>query len=320
MAFYNSINTAFIIGVSALVLLFASDVIQHNLPPEPAPEGISTQYPIVLMHGLLGAPVSMRQIEKSLIQAGHQTFTTSAPPLHDIKTRSELIAKQLDIILTVTDSQKVNIIAHSMGGLDARYLISKMGYGDKIASLTTVSTPHRGMPLAPLVLTITGRVHQENLSELGRQIGRELTIPAMANEVNVHAGFHNLTSEQMTLFNANMSDDDRVYYQSWAGLSKIGGHPSIQDKSVCERIWGKSNIRDTMNFSVSASAWLTLKGNQHPSDGIVPVISAKWGNFRGCIHADHLDVLGIRAPDRQSGFDFQSFYRGLVVELSRMGY
>ena len=40
-------------------------------------------------------------------------------------------------------NEKVNIIAHSKGGLDARYMISKLNMGEYVASLTMISSPHR---------------------------------------------------------------------------------------------------------------------------------------------------------------------------------
>src|SRR6185295_19714138 len=50
------------------------------------------------------------------------------------------------------DAKKVNLIAHSMGGLDARYLTSCLGFSDRVASLTTIGTTHRGTRLADLAL------------------------------------------------------------------------------------------------------------------------------------------------------------------------
>ena len=46
-------------------------------------------------------------------------------------------------ILRWTDGP-VNLVAHSMGGLDARYLITHLNMAEQVRSLTTVSTPHRG--------------------------------------------------------------------------------------------------------------------------------------------------------------------------------
>ena len=47
---------------------------------------------------------------------------------------------------------KVNIIAHSKGGLDSKYMIQNLGMEDGVASLTTLCTPHKGSPLASNIL------------------------------------------------------------------------------------------------------------------------------------------------------------------------
>src|SRR5436190_277798 len=51
---------------------------------------------------------------------------------------------------------KVIIIAHSMGGLDARYMISRLGMADRVAALVTLSTPHHGSPYADWCLKNLG--------------------------------------------------------------------------------------------------------------------------------------------------------------------
>src|SRR5205814_1408651 len=42
----------------------------------------------------------------------------------------------------------VHVIGHSMGGLDARFMVAKLGMETRVLSLTTVGTPHRGSPFA----------------------------------------------------------------------------------------------------------------------------------------------------------------------------
>ena len=42
----------------------------------------------------------------------------------------------------------MHLIAHSMGGLDARHMIVREGMAERVASLTTVGTPHNGTPVA----------------------------------------------------------------------------------------------------------------------------------------------------------------------------
>lgn len=50
-------------------------------------------------------------------------------------------------IVRETGCGKVNIIAHSKGGLDCRYALAKLGTDQYTASLTTINTPHRGANL-----------------------------------------------------------------------------------------------------------------------------------------------------------------------------
>src|SRR5206468_12628217 len=71
-----------------------------------------------------------------------------------VEVRGAGLAKQIDDTLAATGADKVNIIAHAMGGLDARYVITTLGYGDRVASLTTMSTPHRGAALADFALSL----------------------------------------------------------------------------------------------------------------------------------------------------------------------
>ena len=53
-----------------------------------------------------------------------------------------------DYLNQVSPIEPVHIIAHSMGGLDARYMISRLDMADRVLSLTTIATPHRGSPFA----------------------------------------------------------------------------------------------------------------------------------------------------------------------------
>jgi triacylglycerol lipase len=64
-------------------------------------------------------------------------------------------------------------------------------------------------------------------------------------------------------------------------------------------------------------------GEVEPNDGLTPVRSARWGNFRGCVPADHMEQLGARnLPDVnvRNGFDVARFYANVAQELSEMGF
>jgi len=90
----------------------------------------------------------------------------------------------------------VNLIAHSMGGLDARYAICRLGLADRVASLTTIGTPHLGTPLADLGISVLRRFR--------------LLFSALV-DVDV---FADLTSESLLSFNREIGDAPQVAYAS----------------------------------------------------------------------------------------------------------
>src|SRR5262249_6493519 len=122
------------------------------------------------------------------------------PPVASVGTRAETLAAAIRA-LPVT---KVNLIAHSMGGLDARYAITRLGLGDRVVSLTTIGTPHVGTPLADLGVGLLG-----GLSRLFRTL------------VDLEA-FHDLTSKRMTAFNSEVPDAPNVAYGSVIGRGDRG--------------------------------------------------------------------------------------------------
>ena len=120
-------------------------------PARALPAGSAARYPIVLAHGLLGfdkiRPFGLeyfRGIREALERAGNDVHLVRLPPFAGVEARARALAEAIERI----EAPRVNIIAHSMGGLDARYALSRLGIADRVASLITVGTPHRGTPLA----------------------------------------------------------------------------------------------------------------------------------------------------------------------------
>src|SRR5947207_15261844 len=106
--------------------------------------------PIVLVHGLCGYD-TLRVggftvanywpgIVDALRKAGNRVHTARLSPTAGIADRA---AQLRDFVRCASPDEPVHLIAHSMGGLDSRYMISRLGMGDRVLSLTTVGTPHR---------------------------------------------------------------------------------------------------------------------------------------------------------------------------------
>src|SRR5690606_29691427 len=123
----------------------------------PQPYVVRTRYPVLLMHGF-GVLGTLRRGGHLHAEAlglrshGVLAYAPNVAPYNTVAFRAPQWAERIEQILQETGAEKLNVIAHSMGGLDARYLISRMGMHRCIASLVTVSTPHRGTAVATLML------------------------------------------------------------------------------------------------------------------------------------------------------------------------
>jgi triacylglycerol lipase len=89
-------------------------------------------------------------VKTILEQQGHEVFAPTVAPLASLELRSEQLARQID---AHWPDGELAVIAHSMGGLDARRVIHRHpSVGNRIKFLATVGTPHFGSPVADAVL------------------------------------------------------------------------------------------------------------------------------------------------------------------------
>ena len=284
---------------------------------------------IVLAHGFDGSLTnrwSFYKVEDRLREDGHVVHAAQVSPYKGVPARAAELAVHVDAALRECrakpgcDASKVHIIAHSMGGLDSRYLISKLGYGDRVASLTTISTPHRGSNVADVLLRFIPDDVEGAVNAMASLWGRTFTERDLAEDSDVKAALSSI-SEKTTResFNPTVLDDARVAYISWAGVSEVIGIPNPKDYDACEgKLQTRLGIRDGMDPTLVPAAFFVAHGLElRPNDGMVTVESAKWGKFKGCIPADHLDEVGQPKDGRHplTGFDHLEFYRKLASSL-----
>jgi triacylglycerol lipase len=289
----------------------------------------ASRHPIVLAHGF-DASTSNRwsffQVEDKLAADGHVVHSAEVSPYKGVPARAAQLASHVDEAQRKCraragcDARKVHIIAHSMGGLDARYLVSKLGYGDRVASLTTISTPHRGSRIADVLLKIIPDDHAKAVNALASLWGRTFTDRELADDSDVRAALTSISEKDTAeSFNRDVKDDARVTYLSYAGVSNVSGVPNPKDYDACEgRIATRLGIRDFMDLTLVPAAGFVAHGAElRPNDGMVTVESAKWGKFMGCVPADHLDEVG-QPRDRihlGTGWNHVTFYRKLASSL-----
>ena len=264
-------------------------------------------YPVLLVHGM-GFRDDKRvgywgRIPKELKSLGCQVFYGNQDSNADIETNGKFLAQRIDEISRETGAEKVNIIAHSKGGLDSRYAISTLGTGDKVASLTTLSTPHHGSKTVDLLMKFP--------DPLVRFVGfcTDCCFRLFGDKnPKSYKVFHAFTTDAAAKFNAQTPDHDGVLYQSYAFVMK---HP-FSDILMC-------------------LPNLVVRIIEGENDGLLSPASVKWGEFkgvysgagrRGISHCDQID-LRRRPLSKTPGngiSDIVDIYKEIVTDLAGKGF
>ncbi len=115
-----------------------------------------TKYPILLVHGVFFRDFRYvnywGRIPKELQRNGATVYYGQQQSAAAVEDSGRELADRIRQILAETGCEKVNIIAHSKGGLDSRAAIAHAGCAPCVASLTTINTPHRGCIFAEYLL------------------------------------------------------------------------------------------------------------------------------------------------------------------------
>jgi triacylglycerol lipase len=246
-------------------------------------------------------------------------------PFNDSITRGQQLAAAVAAIRQETGFAKVNLIGHSQGGLDSRYVAHE--HPDWVASVTTVSTPHGGSPVADIALMVVpSDLLQDLLDSLVQLIGGPIW-DAVGNETSLAASMKALSPAAAEVFNKAFPDAPGVAYYSIAGRSDhhLGLLACGPDGDAPAFIDDWKWTTDPIDASLSITEIILDGGlfNPYPNDGLVRVEDAKWGTFLGCIPADHLDQIGHRFGDKPglfNGWSHKAFYAELASWLHAQGY
>jgi triacylglycerol lipase len=295
-------------------------------PGQPA-DTSGPPYPIVLMHGmfgfqriqLLGLDYFNGIVADLAAHGEKQVFVSQAAMLASSAERAAMIAPYIDQILAETGKKKVNLIGHSQGGLDARYLVSSMGYGDRVASVTMVSAPNHGSKVADAILTGVPQIAYPLITPLLDLYGLVAGDPASEKDLRTSLQWLSEAYVDGT-FNPANPDDARVKYFSWAGRSNLMPGGSECKPGMIADDDSKLDVVDPL--FVATGGFLATDAAHSVNDGLVPVYSAKWGQFMGCVPADHLDEVGQLAetgPDALTGFDHLAYFREIVGNIRKNG-
>jgi Predicted acetyltransferases and hydrolases with the alpha/beta hydrolase fold len=273
------------------------------------------KFPIILAHGIARFDVLLevlkqklklpdselgerfhyfKDIKPHLETHGFTVFHPNQDFAGSVQLRSGQLKQRVDEALAETGAAKVHIIAHSMGGLDARHMIVDLGMADQVASLTTIGTPHRGTILADHVLSHGG----------------VLLLEVLKRVTNVD-GFEDLTIKSCEQFNRRAEDAEvknSVVYQTYASAEDF------------RRI-----------FAPLIPSWLFIREQEGRNDGLVPFSSQQWteeliasdGQRKKIVRrefpvpADHLNQVGWWDP-QEAAFSVTSVFKQAATYEDRI--
>jgi triacylglycerol lipase len=289
---------------------------------------MSTQrLPIVLAHGIARFDILLEKLRerfhlpetelgdrfhyfkgvKTLLEShGFQVFHPNQDFAGPVDLRAEQLRSRVNEILASTGAEKVHIIAHSMGGLDARHMIVDKGMADKVASLVTIGTPHLGTILADHVIDNGGFLLKEGLRPILNLDGFDDLRTGACEEFNRRAEHQEATNG--------------VNYRTFSGAEDLA-----------------------MVFAPLMPSWILIREHSGKNDGLVPVTSQAWkrelvandGRRKPVeqrdfpVAADHLNEVGwwdtqeaanprklLHSPFKQKE-DYESQIRNVYLQIAQ---
>ena len=262
-----------------------------------------TKFPLLLLHSNFypdwKPTTCWGRIPDALEKNGALIFYGNRPTSSSVSQRAEELCTFVQNLRETSGAEKINIVAHSSRGLDARYSISALGLHHQVASLTTICTPHRGCLFAQGALDHLPQPLSESLSSQ-----RDRLLSQLEDQYpDFYGTVSELTAEACADLNQRLPNAPGVYYQS-----------------VGAKMAHESSAPFPLNMS-----YRIVHGVEGDNDGLVATSSMPWGEHYieatppgavGISHGDMIDLTRRNIP----GFDICEFYVALVQGLKDKGF
>ena len=262
----------------------------------------ATKYPVLLVHGVFFRDSRFfnywGRIPKELEINGAKVFYGNHSAASSIADSAAELKARITEIITETGMEKVNIIAHSKGGLDCRYAIAKLGMGEYVASLTTINTPHTGCMFADYLLTIIPKDTKNKIADTYNSTLKKLGEP----NSDFLSAVNDLTDSNCKILNNEMPTPEGIYCQSVGSVLTKATHGQFP-------------------FNLS---YHLVKHFGGENDGLVSEDSFEWGEKYTLLKAkgkrgiSHWDMIDFNRENILE-FDVREFYVDLVNDLKNRG-
>ena len=260
---------------------------------------MKTKYPIVLVHGIMLKDVlfvkAFGKIEKRLKENGFSVHTADHDGMGSIENNARQLKSFIEGVLSSEGAEKVNIIAHSKGGLDSLYMINNLDTSDKVASITFLCTPHKGSVIADKLYSLPKIVRGPLVFWFNlfyRMFGDEspdaLTV------------CRQLCTSPDGILALDEEKSGGIFMQSFS--SKMESHKD--------------------DFLMSIPHVISHYYSSGETDGLVSTDSSKFALYRGhCIEesVSHSEIVDFMTK-KDKKEKIYAFYTELCTELSQLGY
>jgi triacylglycerol lipase len=172
---------------------------------------------LILAHGILGFgdPLGLpllvnyfNGVARHFRQRGFRVETPQVDSIGSIKDRGSELGKFIANV-SLAPGERVHVIAHSMGGLDARFALARVpGVRERVATLVTIGTPHAGSTVADAIAAQAGPI----FDAVPPFVTRALT-----------PGLQDLTTAGVARFNLDTPNVPGPRYIAVAGNAALGG-------------------------------------------------------------------------------------------------
>jgi triacylglycerol lipase len=233
------------------------------------------------------------KIQHMLEREGHTVFTSDHDGMGKIETNAEQLKEYVRGVMERCGTDKVNIIAHSKGGLDTLYMIDRLGMSGHVSSVTFLCTPHKGSIIAT------------RLYHLWRPL--RATIVALMNFW--YRLFGDKHPDALGVCRELMATPDSV-------VECFDHHDGVFMQSYSTKL---ERSRD--DFVMGIPLMFHRRYEDGPTDGLVSVESSKFRNYKGhategsVSHSEIVDFMVRRSKKEK----IYTFYRNLCRDLEQRG-
>lgn len=268
----------------------------------------ATKYPLLLVHGVFFRDYKRLnywgRIPDDLIANGATVYYGLQHSAASVADCGRELAQRIRAIIEETGCEKVNVIAHSKGGLDMRYALANEGIAPYVASLTTVNTPHTGCIFADFLLTTFPEGFKDKVADTYNKAARKLGDP----NPDFMAAVSDLTATGCAALAPKLAGEH---------------NPEVLEGIYCQSVGTLLPRAMGGRFPMNV-AYPVVRFFDGPNDGLVAEAAFPFGEKytllkpkgkRGISHGDIIDLNRENIED----FDVREFYVELVSDLRERG-